>query len=57
MATEEGLNLEPLHMPKQPMTRWKLLDGDKVGSVTSKMPKFSHGTMYIYLAELVVCAT
>ena len=47
----EGLNLEPLPIPKQPMTGWELLDGDKVSSIANKMPKVSHGTMYQYLSS------
>ena len=49
--SDEGLNLEPLPVPKQPMTGWELLDGDKADSITCNMPKISHGTMYQYLSS------
>ena len=44
--SDEGLSLEPLPVPKQPMTGWELLDGDSVNSLTTKVLKLSHGTMY-----------
>lgn len=46
--SEEGLDLEPLPVPKQQVTGWELLDGDKVSSIT---PKMSHGTMHQYLSS------
>jgi hypothetical protein len=49
--SDKGLNLEPLPVPKQPMTGWKLLDEEKADSITCKIPKISHGTMYQYLSS------
>ena len=49
--SQEGLNVEPLPIPQQPLTGWEVLEQDKISSIASKMPKISHGIMYQYLSS------